>query len=139
MTFLADLRDLAQRRTDAEFCPNREFVKLDPVAEDVFRKSAREERYADLLLQAIHALFAEQADLAVPVSRVGVSIDPVFRPQMDRFDRVLLLPLLFTDADSRDNSGLIAHEQCLPSNTHSKWFCTSFPIVLYEIMERTRK
>ena len=73
MTFLADLRDLAQRSADSELCPDREFVKLDPVAEDVFRKSAREERYADLLLQAIHALFAEQADLAVPVSRVGVS------------------------------------------------------------------
>ena len=93
VAFLADLRELTQRRADAELRPNRELIQFDPLAEDVFRERAGEERDLDLLLQAVHALPAAQTDLPVPVPGVGIPVDPVLRAKMDNCDRVLLLPL----------------------------------------------
>ena len=63
------------------------------------------------MMQAVHALLPEQADLPVPVSGVGVPVDPVLRTEMNARDRVLLLPLLFADADGLDACGLCAHGQ----------------------------
>ena len=84
-------------------------VQRDPLAKDVFREGAREERNADFLLQASHAFLPEQADLPVPVSGMGVAVDPVRRAQMRRLDQMLLLPLLFADTDGLDHGALLHH------------------------------
>jgi hypothetical protein len=113
MTLLADLRHLAQCSADAQFCPNRKLVKLDPFAQDVFGKSAWEKSGTDFLLQAIHTLLTKQADLPMPVTSVGIPVDPMFWPEMDTLDRVLLLPLLLTDTDGFDHGALYIHKRHL--------------------------
>ena len=99
--------------TDPQSASDRELVQLDPFAQYVFGKSAGKKRDVDLLLKTVHAFLAEQADLAVPVSGVGIPVDSVFRPEMHALDRMLLLPLLFTDADGLYRCGLGTHKQRL--------------------------
>jgi hypothetical protein len=60
----------------------------------------------------------------MPVSGVGIAVDPVLRAQMDRLDRVLLLPFLLTDTDSLDNGSLIIHTGT--SENFSSLFYTLF-------------
>ena len=108
VTFLADLRHLAQCGADREPSSHREGGKLYSFAENVFRESPRKQRERDLLLQTVHAFLCQQTNLPVPIAGMCVARNAVVRKELDALDRMLLLPFSFTDT-YRKNDCLLIH------------------------------
>ena len=121
MTFLADLCHLTQGCPDTELRSYREAGEREPLTENVFRKSPRQQSKGNVLLQAVYAFLCQQAHLPVPVSGVGVPHNAVAGPQRDRVNRVLLLAFPFADT-YRTNGRLLTHVLFLLDNRNQKQY-----------------
>ena len=73
VAFLADLGHLRQAIPDPEPGPHRQGVQFDAAGGDVFRKFPRGQVAYPQGRHFVDALLGQQADLPVPVARMGVS------------------------------------------------------------------
>lgn len=104
VTFLADLRHLTQCGADPESRSHLEDGQLYSFTENVFRKSPRNQRERDLLLQTVHAFLCQQTKLPVPIAGMCVTHNVVVRKELDPLDRMLLLPFsLFCSKNTKSN------------------------------------
>ena len=73
-------------------------LEVNPFGEDVLRKVARMERQTGSA-HFVHALLRQKADLAMPVARMGITLDAVVLPHRDGIHRVLFCSFMFTNTN----------------------------------------
>ena len=100
VTFLADLRDLQHRfAAHPQTCSHREGEQLDPFRGQVFGKDAVAEAVGTSVAGFFNAFRPQQADLPVPLARVGVSLQPKILDQPSFRNGDFGRFFLFTDID----------------------------------------
>lgn len=101
VAFLPDLRDLEEHLPAAQPRAYRQLLEPEALRHDILAEGP-ERHLRTAAAEVLDFLQAKETDLPVPVPRMGIPCDAIFRDEARFFYRMLLRPPLLTDANCLD-------------------------------------